>query len=129
MFIYMPRSVSGAVRHTSQHPPATPPRPERVGVYLKLDTAIVDWFRQAGPGYQARINEVLRQFVHGVTDPDHSRSTVEQAQLLFEQYHAQCFWHMRRDLIVTERDVAAIVHGLRTHGGRAGFLAAEDLCR
>ena len=127
--IYMPRSVSDALRHAARHPPSTPPRPERVGVYLKLDTAVVDWFRAAGPGYQARINEVLRQFVHGVTDPDHSRSTVEQAQLLFEHFYAQCFWHMRRDLIVTERDVSAIVHGLRTHGGRAGFLAAETLCR
>jgi len=129
ILVYMSRTVSDAVRHTVEQPPSTPPRPERVGVYLKLDMTVVDWFRQAGPGYQARINEVLRQFVHGVTDPDHSRSTVEQAQLLFEQFYAQCFWHMRRDLVVTERDVLAIVHGLRTHGGRAGFLAAEQLCR
>lgn len=121
----MPRTISNAVRYTAEQPPSRPPRPERIGVYLKLDTTVVDLFRQASPGHQARINEVRRQFVLRVTDPNHSRSTVEQAQLLFEQHYAQCFWHMRRDLVVIKRDVSAIVHGLRTHGGRAGFLAPE----
>lgn len=106
-----------------------PARRERVGVYLKLDAAVIDWFRAGGPGYQARINEVLRQFVQGVSEPDHPPTRVERAQRLFEQYRAQCFWHMRPDLVVTDADLAAIVHGLRMHGGRAGFLAAEDLCR
>jgi predicted Rdx family selenoprotein len=105
------------------------PRTERVGVFLKLDANVVDWFRQTGPGYQARINEILRQFVQTVTEPDHQLTRTEQAQLLFEQYHTQCFWHMRADLIVTEQDLPAIVQGLRTHGGRTGFLAAESLCR
>jgi len=98
-------------------------------VYLKLDQAVVDWFRAAGPGYQARINEVLRQFVDRVKEPDHPPSTVELAQRAFEDFYAQCFWHMRRDLVVTDRDIAAIIKGLRTHGGHAGFLAAEALCR
>ncbi len=125
----MPTSVSSALNQTKARPPAIASREERVGVFLKLDAAVVDWFRAGGPGYQARINEVLRQFVHGVTEPDHLPTVVERAQRLFEQYHAQCFWHMRADLIVTEIDLPAIVEGLRTHGGRAGFLAAEDLCR
>ena len=30
---------------------------------LRLDTDVVDWFRQQGPGYQTRINAVLRTFV------------------------------------------------------------------
>jgi uncharacterized protein (DUF4415 family) len=30
---------------------------------LRLDTAVVDWFRDQGPGYQTRINAVLRAFV------------------------------------------------------------------
>ena len=70
----MARTVTDFVRYTAAQPPSTPPRPQRVGVYVKLDTTVVDWFHQAGPGYQARINEVLGQFVHGVTDPEHSRS-------------------------------------------------------
>jgi BrnA antitoxin of type II toxin-antitoxin system len=127
--IYMPRTVSASVERVTANPPAPSPQAARVGVFLKLDAAVVDWFRSGGPGYQARINEVLRQFVQGVTEPDHHPTRVARAQRLFEQYHAQCFWHMRPDLIVTEADVPAIVDGLRTHGGRAGFLAAADLCR
>ena len=125
----MPLPVSAALDRTKAHPPASPSREERVGVFLKLDAGVVDWFRAGGPGYQARINEVLRQFVRGVTEPDHLPTRVEQAQRLFEQYHAQCFWHMRADLVVTDSDIPAIVDGLRTHGGRTGFLAAEALCR
>jgi uncharacterized protein (DUF4415 family) len=30
---------------------------------LRLDGDIVDWFKQQGPGYQTRINAVLRAFV------------------------------------------------------------------
>jgi uncharacterized protein (DUF4415 family) len=30
---------------------------------LRLDPDIVDWFKQQGPGYQTRINAVLRVFV------------------------------------------------------------------
>jgi uncharacterized protein (DUF4415 family) len=30
---------------------------------LRLDTDVVDWFREQGPGYQTRINAVLRSFV------------------------------------------------------------------
>jgi uncharacterized protein (DUF4415 family) len=30
---------------------------------LRLDSDIVDWFKSQGPGYQTRINAVLRAFV------------------------------------------------------------------
>jgi uncharacterized protein (DUF4415 family) len=30
---------------------------------LRLDADVVDWFRERGPGYQTRINAVLRAFV------------------------------------------------------------------
>ena len=30
---------------------------------LRLDNDVVDWFKQQGPGYQTRINAVLRAFV------------------------------------------------------------------
>ena len=32
-------------------------------VHIRLDTDILDWFRAQGPGYQTRINAVLRAFV------------------------------------------------------------------
>jgi uncharacterized protein (DUF4415 family) len=30
---------------------------------LRLDADVIDWFREQGPGYQTRINAVLRSFV------------------------------------------------------------------
>ena len=33
------------------------------GVHIDLDADVLTWFRSAGPGYQNRINAVLRAFV------------------------------------------------------------------
>jgi uncharacterized protein (DUF4415 family) len=41
---------------------AVMPVPKRL-LSLRLDTDLVDWFRAQGPGYQTRINAVLRAFV------------------------------------------------------------------
>ena len=38
------------------------PTPKKL-LSLRLDSDVVDWFRQQGPGYQTRINAVLRAFV------------------------------------------------------------------
>jgi uncharacterized protein (DUF4415 family) len=32
-------------------------------VHIRLDSAVLRWFKAQGPGYQTRINEVLRGFV------------------------------------------------------------------
>jgi len=37
--------------------------PRKQAVHIRLDTDILDWFREQGPGYQTRINAVLRAFV------------------------------------------------------------------
>jgi hypothetical protein len=52
---------------------------------------------------------------------------VELANRLFKEFYTSCFWHMRPDLVVTESMIPLIVKGLRTHGGRRGFLAAAQL--
>jgi uncharacterized protein (DUF4415 family) len=36
-------------------------RPKK-SVHLRLDPDVLDWFRRQGPGYQTRINAVLRSF-------------------------------------------------------------------
>lgn len=41
---------------------AVMPVPKKL-LSLRLDTNVIDWFRQQGPGYQTRINAVLRTFV------------------------------------------------------------------
>jgi uncharacterized protein (DUF4415 family) len=41
---------------------AVMPVPKKL-LSLRLDSEVVDWFKQQGPGYQTRINAVLRAFV------------------------------------------------------------------
>lgn len=38
------------------------PEPKQ-GVHIRLDAKVLRWFKAQGPGYQTRINEVLRAFV------------------------------------------------------------------
>ncbi len=38
------------------------PAPKKL-LSLRLDADVIDWFKQQGPGYQTRINAVLRAFV------------------------------------------------------------------
>ncbi len=38
------------------------PEPKK-DVHIRLDSAVLRWFKAQGPGYQTRINEVLRAFV------------------------------------------------------------------
>ncbi|MBL1140559.1 MAG: BrnA antitoxin family protein [Proteobacteria bacterium] len=37
--------------------------PEKQSVTIRLDTDVVDWFRQQGKGYQTRINKLLRSYM------------------------------------------------------------------
>jgi uncharacterized protein (DUF4415 family) len=50
-------------RVRGQRGPQKTPTKERVG--LRLDRAVVEHFRAGGPGWQARINEVLARHVRG----------------------------------------------------------------
>lgn len=38
------------------------PEPKQ-GVHIRLDPTVLRWFKAQGPGYQTRINSVLRAFV------------------------------------------------------------------
>jgi uncharacterized protein (DUF4415 family) len=40
---------------------------------LRLDEDVVDWFRRQGPGYQTRMNAVLRSYVQAVSGKRQSR--------------------------------------------------------
>jgi uncharacterized protein (DUF4415 family) len=46
------------------------PGPKR-GLYLRLDPDVLDWFKAYGPGYQTRINAVLRAFVRARKEAEH----------------------------------------------------------
>lgn len=43
---------------------AVMPTPKKL-ISLRLDHDVIDWFKSQGPGYQTRINAVLRAFVEG----------------------------------------------------------------
>lgn len=36
-------------------------RPRKRRISLRMDTEVVDWFKSKGPGYQTRINRILRR--------------------------------------------------------------------
>ena len=36
-------------------------RPRKRRISLRVDTEVVDWFQSKGPGYQTRINRILRK--------------------------------------------------------------------
>ncbi len=105
---------------------------DKIGLFIKLDRSVVAWFKASGPGYQRKMNEVLKRFVSAVNSQNDSTekpSILERAQELFEKYYEQCFWHMKPDLIVTEVDLPQIIKGLKTYGGRTGYIEAAELCR
>lgn len=39
------------------------PPPPKASVSLRIDQDVLDWFKAQGPGYQTRINAVLRAFM------------------------------------------------------------------
>jgi uncharacterized protein (DUF4415 family) len=39
-----------------------PAAPRKEAISLRLDADVLDWFRTRGPGYQTRINAVLRAY-------------------------------------------------------------------
>jgi uncharacterized protein (DUF4415 family) len=41
--------------------------PNKQLLSIRLDTDVIDWFRQQGAGYQTRINNVLRRYMDEVS--------------------------------------------------------------
>ena len=39
------------------------PVPRKVLLSLRIDADVIDWFRQQGPGYQSRMNALLRAYM------------------------------------------------------------------
>jgi uncharacterized protein (DUF4415 family) len=46
----------------------------RQAVHIRLDASVLRWFKAHGPGYQTRINAVLRAFVQARQRADHPGS-------------------------------------------------------
>ena len=41
-------------------------------ITLRIDEDILDWFKSQGKGYQSKINDVLRNWMNGMTEVDNS---------------------------------------------------------
>jgi uncharacterized protein (DUF4415 family) len=48
--------VRGIVRHGLK------PVPPKTSIALRIDADVLEWFKAQGPGYQTRMNAVLRAF-------------------------------------------------------------------
>ena len=44
-----------------------PAAPRKEAISLRLDAEVLDWFRTQGPGYQTRINAVLRAYMEAAS--------------------------------------------------------------
>ncbi len=95
-------------------------------ISIRLDTDLLDWFKDVAPqGYQVMIQDVLRNYRR---DREcRTQNILGRAQHIFTQYHAKCFWHMRKDLNVTLQNLSMIQNGLRKHGGLEGLRIAAEL--
>jgi uncharacterized protein (DUF4415 family) len=69
------KAASGVAKPTSEHPESSvehivrgvvrrglQPLPSKASISLRVDQDVLEWFKAQGPGYQTRINIVLRAF-------------------------------------------------------------------
>lgn len=95
-------------------------------ISIRLDDDLLAWYRAAWPqGYQTKMQAVLRD--HKQRCELRREWLLGRAQQVFVQYHARCFWHMRRDLKVTPALIPLIREGLRKFGGLEGMRLAAEL--
>lgn len=72
-------------------------RPEKVAVGIKLDSDVLDWFKDQGKGYQSRINGVLRRYfdVHQTSSGQDGRHRDQSGEI--RQKHGDTSVGMLRD--------------------------------
>lgn len=61
------------------------------------------------------------------TTPPNRSDLLDLARRLYREYHARCFWHCPRELIITDDLIPFVAKGLRAHGGRRGFILSGTL--
>jgi hypothetical protein len=61
--------------------------------------------------------------------PNYPAEKLALAQQAFHEFHARCFWFMRRDAQIVAEEVPYLCERLRADGGRRGFQIAAELCR
>lgn len=72
------------------------------------------------------MSEIIRS-TSTIPTPSSLCDRLELANQLYREYRTRCFWHSPHDLEITEDLIPFVVKGLRTHGGRRGFILASKL--
>lgn len=95
-------------------------------ISIRLDDDLLAWYRAHCPdGYQTKMQAVLQDYKRRCEL--RREWQLGRAQQVFVQYHARCFWHMRRDLKITPALIPVIRDGLRKFGGLDGMRLAAEL--
>lgn len=55
-----PENLSEIVRKIARR--ELPSTPRKAAISLRLDAEVLDWFKAQGPGYQTRINAILKAY-------------------------------------------------------------------
>ena len=55
-----PENVAEIVREIARR--KLPSAPRKAAISLRLDAEVLDWFKAQGPGYQTRINSILKAY-------------------------------------------------------------------
>ena len=71
------------------------------------------------------IQDVLRDYRRAPEQRE--QNILGGAQQIFMQYHANCFWHLRKDLIITVENLSMIQIGLKKYGGLEGLRLTAEL--
>lgn len=118
----LPKPLNNLVKKTRHSQKKT----KKVPVYMKLDEGVLNWFKAKGPGYQERMNSLLKDYIHEYNQFEQSR--LKYAQDLYEKYYARCFWHLRPNMTISEDKIPLVIEGLKKYGGREGYMEAQNLC-
>jgi len=60
---YVPEWDQASVRNEDSAPAKHAASGVKQIVTIRLDVDMLEWFKSAGPGYQTRINQVLREYM------------------------------------------------------------------
>ena len=95
-------------------------------ISIRLDDSILEWFKANAPdGYQKSINAVLKDFQYRATLRE--QHLLGRAQQIFIDYHARCFWHLKKDLVINSSHIPMIQAGLRKFAGLEGMRLADEI--
>lgn len=95
-------------------------------ISIRINPELLQWFKTVAPaGYQRLMCTVLEDYRFRKM-MDHQK-TLGRAQQIYLQFYARCFWHLKKDLEITQDLIPVVQSGLRKFGGIEGMRLAATL--